>query len=66
MHVHKNARLTPIMRGELVRSVVQDLVPLIAAAAEFNVTSNTAANVTEGEWNGSQSCLTLQILDSMR
>ena len=43
MHLHKNARLTPILREELVRSVVRDFVPLSVAAAEFNVTSKTAA-----------------------
>jgi hypothetical protein len=43
MHLHKNARLTPITREELVRSVVQDFVPLSAAAAEFNVSPKTAA-----------------------
>ena len=42
MHLHKNARLTPITREELVRSVVQDFAPLSAAAAEFNVSPKTA------------------------
>lgn len=43
MLLHKNARLTPITRKELVRSVVQDFVPLSAAAADFNVSPKTAA-----------------------
>jgi transposase len=43
MRIHKNARLTPVLRDELARRVVYDLLPLITAAAEFNVTSTTAA-----------------------
>jgi transposase len=43
MRIHKNARLTPILRAELARRVIQDLFPLSTAAAEFNVSSKTAA-----------------------
>ena len=43
MHIQKNARLTPILRGELARRVIHDLLPLSTAAAEFNVSSKTAA-----------------------
>lgn len=42
MRIHKNARLTPILREELARRVVYDLLPLPAAAVEFNVSSKTA------------------------
>lgn len=43
MRIHKNARLTPILREELARRVIHDLLPLSTAAAEFNVSSKTAA-----------------------
>lgn len=44
MHIHKNARLTPVLREELALRVVRDLIHLNTAAAEFNVSSTTAAN----------------------
>lgn len=43
MHIHKNARLTPVLREELALRVLHDLIPLSTAAAEFNVSSKTAA-----------------------
>jgi len=43
MRIHKNARLTPILRGELARKVVFEAIPLSVAASEFNVSSTTAA-----------------------
>ena len=45
MHLHKNVRLTAITREELVRSVVQDFLPLSAAAAEFNVSVHDRCQV---------------------
>src|SRR5271170_3839433 len=43
MRIHKNARLTLIRRQELVCRVAKDRIPLSTAAAEFNVSSKTAA-----------------------
>jgi len=43
MRIHKNARLTPILREELALRVTHDLQPLGLAATEFNVSSKTAA-----------------------
>jgi transposase len=43
MRIHKNARLTLILREELARKVVSEAMPLKVAASEFNVSSKTAA-----------------------
>jgi len=43
MDIHKNARLTPILREELAVRVLFQGVTLNSAAAEFNVTPKTAA-----------------------
>jgi transposase len=43
MRIHKNARLTLILREELVYRVANDRIPLSTAAAEYNVSSRTAA-----------------------
>ncbi len=43
MRIHRNARLTPILREELARRVIHEFLPLSSAAAEFNVSSETAA-----------------------
>jgi len=43
MRIHKNARLTLILREELARKVVSEATPLKLAASEFNVSSKTAA-----------------------
>jgi transposase len=43
MRIHQNARLTPILREELVGKVLRDGLPLGRAAAEFNVSRQTAA-----------------------
>jgi transposase len=43
VYIHKNARLTPIQREELARKVIHDLLPLGIAAAQFGVSSHTAA-----------------------
>lgn len=45
MDTHKNARLTPKGREEMVRSVVDDRLTYEAAAARFNTTSKTV-----GKW----------------
>jgi hypothetical protein len=37
MRIHKNARLTPILREELAGRVIHNLLPLSAGAAEFNL-----------------------------
>jgi transposase InsO family protein len=43
MDIHKNARLTPILRGELANKVLSQGVSLNSAAAEFKVSAKTAA-----------------------
>ena len=43
MDIHKNARLTPILREELANKVLSRAVTLSSAAAEFKVTAKTAA-----------------------
>ena len=43
MHIHKNARLTPVLREELVRKVLYQAFALNTAAVAFNVSSKTAA-----------------------
>ena len=43
MDIHKNARLTPILREELANKVLSQAVTLNSAAAEFKVTAKTAA-----------------------
>ena len=43
MDIHKNARLTPILREELARKVLLQGVTLNSAAAEFKVSVRTAA-----------------------
>src|ERR1017187_4847258 len=43
MRIHKNARLTPILREELAQRVIHDLLPMSVAADEFNVSPATAA-----------------------
>jgi transposase len=43
MDIHKNARLTPILREELANKVLIQGVTLNSAAAEFKVTPKTAA-----------------------
>jgi transposase len=43
MHIHKNARLTVLLREELARRVVHEHVQLTKAASEFNVSRITAA-----------------------
>src|SRR5882672_7346539 len=43
MDIHKNARLTPILREELANKVLSRAVTLNSAAAEFKVTAKTAA-----------------------
>jgi len=45
MDIHKNARLTPILRYELVQRVLSQSCTLKAAAAAFNVSPKTA-----GKW----------------
>ena len=42
MNVHKNARLTPHSRAELVRRVLQENQPTAAVAAAFGVSQKTA------------------------
>ena len=46
MDIHKNARLTPILRAELARKVLFQGVTLNSAAAEFKVSAKTAAKWT--------------------
>lgn len=43
MHLHKNARLTPLQRQELVQRSLLDRIPVSRIAAEFNVSLKTAA-----------------------
>jgi transposase len=43
VHIHKNARLTPIVREELVRRIVNGHARLSVAASEFNISTRTAA-----------------------
>ena len=43
MHLHKNARLTPILREELARRIVHENMPLNRAASEFKISTKTAA-----------------------
>jgi len=43
MDLHKNARLTPILRGELANKVLSRTLTLNSAAAEFKVSAKTAA-----------------------
>jgi len=43
VRIHKNARLTLVLREELARRVIHDALPLMTAAAEFNVSSKAAA-----------------------
>jgi transposase InsO family protein len=43
MDIHKNARLTPILREELAREVLSRGLTLNSAAAEFKVSPKTAA-----------------------
>jgi transposase len=57
MHIHKNARLTPILREELVLRILRDLIPLSAAAAEFNVSSKTATKWVLRFQQGGNQCL---------
>jgi len=45
MDIHKNARLTPVLREELAKKVLSQAVTLNSAAAEFKVTAKTA-----GKW----------------
>src|SRR5262249_47882044 len=46
MDIHKNARLTPILREELARKVLSAGATLNSAAAEFKVSTRTAAKWT--------------------
>jgi transposase-like protein len=58
MRIHKNARLTPILREELVHRVANDIIPLSTAAAEFSVSSKTAAKwVRRFQQNGCEGLL---------
>ena len=58
MRIHRNARLTPILREELARRVIHEFLPLSSAAAEFNVSSKTAAKwVDRFRKGGSQGLL---------
>jgi transposase InsO family protein len=43
MDIHKNARLTPILREELAQKILCRVLTLNAAAAAFNVSTKTAA-----------------------
>ena len=43
MHIHKNARLTVLLREELARRVIHDHVQLNKVASEFKVSRITAA-----------------------
>lgn len=43
MRIHKNARLTPVLREELARKVLYQAIALSTAAAAFNVSRKTAA-----------------------
>jgi transposase InsO family protein len=43
MDIHKNARLTPILREEMAKRVLSRAVTLNSAAAEFKVSAKTAA-----------------------
>ena len=43
MDIHKNARLTPILREELGKKVLSQSLTLNSAAAEFKVSAKTAA-----------------------
>jgi transposase len=43
MYIHKNARLTPVLREELARKVLGNEQSLARAAAAFKVSRNTAA-----------------------
>jgi transposase len=43
MDIHKNARLTPLLREELAQKVICDVMTLSTAAAAFNVSARTAA-----------------------
>ncbi len=55
MNIHKNARLTPILREELARRVIYGLIPMSTAAAEFNVSATTAAKwVRRSRQDGTQ------------
>jgi transposase InsO family protein len=46
MDIHKNARLTPLLREELARKVLSAGATLNSAAAEFKVSTRTAAKWT--------------------
>jgi transposase InsO family protein len=46
MDIHKNARLTPVLRYELVQRVLSERCSLSTAAAAFNVSPKTAAKWT--------------------
>jgi inositol oxygenase len=51
-------RLTPILREELALRVIRDLIPVSTAAAEFNVSSKTAAKwVRRSRQDGHQGLL---------
>lgn len=43
MHIHKNARLTPVLRQELARKVLYEGIRLNTVAAAFNVSAKTAS-----------------------
>ncbi len=43
MRLHKNARLTPILREEMARRIVHEHLPLNRAASKYKISSKTAA-----------------------
>jgi len=57
MHIHRNARLTPVLRKELALRVLRNLIPLSTAAAEFNVSTKTAAKWVRRFQQGGCACL---------
>lgn len=50
MDVHKNARLTPRGRGEMVRAVVEGGLTKAEAARTFNTTPTTVAKWVARFW----------------
>ncbi len=51
MDIHKNARLTLILRAEMVKVVLEEGCTLKRAAARFNVSAKTAAKWVRHSFN---------------